>query len=44
MFGVGLLSVALTLSENVPAWVGVPDSVPVLVLNVRPVGSVPDSA
>ncbi len=33
-------SVALTVMENVPVWVGVPDSVP-LEARVRPAGSVP---
>ena len=43
VFGVGLLSVAVTLIGNVPACVGLPDSVPVPVLNAMPVGSAPDS-
>ena len=36
------LSVAVTVKLTVPGVVGVPASVPVAVLNERPVGSVPE--
>ncbi len=39
----GALSVTVTLKGNVPAWVGVPDSSPVL-LSASPGGSVPVEA